>query len=73
MEAKAVKEESVDEIARKGMLLIRSGRIRNHKLGCSSRIYTGEMEKKECQNYRDFLSGRNGCMVFELTGNECYE
>lgn len=61
------------EIAHEGMLMIKSGRIRNHKLNNSSRIHTGEVEKKEYQNYRDFLAGKNGCMVYELTGRGYYE
>lgn len=61
------------EIAKNEMLMIKSRRIRNHKLGNSSRIHTGEVEKKEYQNYRDFLAGKNGCMVYELTGRGYYE
>lgn len=62
-----------NEIAQDGMALIKSGKIRNHKLGNSSRIHTGEVEKKEYQNYRDFLRGKNGCMVYELIGRGYYE
>lgn len=62
-----------NEIAREGMLLLKRGKIRNHKLGNSSRIHTGEVEKKEYQNYRDFLYSKNGCMVYELTGRGYYE
>lgn len=61
------------EIALRGMALIESGKVRNHKLGNSSRIHTGEVEKKEYQNYRDFLPGKNCCMVYELTGSDRYE
>lgn len=53
-----------NEIAQNGMLLIKNGKIRNHKLDNSSRIHTGEVEKEEYQNYRDFLRGKNGCMVY---------
>lgn len=42
------------EIAKNEMLMIKSRRIRNHKLGNSSRNYTGEVKKKEYQNYRIF-------------------
>lgn len=34
------------EIAKNEMLMIKSRRIRNHKLGNSSRNYTGEVKKK---------------------------
>lgn len=56
----------VSEIAQRGVSLISSGKVRNHKLGNSSRIHTGEAEKKEYQNYRDFLPGKNCCMIYEL-------
>ena len=62
-----------NEIAKRGVFLITSGKVRNHKLGNSSRIHTGEVEKKEYQNYRDFLPGKNCCMVCELTGSDCYD
>ena len=60
------------EISKHGMMLIKSGRVRNHKLGNNSRIHTGEEEKKEYQTYRDFLPGKNCCMIYELTGSDCY-
>lgn len=58
------------DIAKEGISLITSGKVRNHKMGDSSRIHTGEIEKKECQIYRDFLPTKNCCMVYELTGSE---
>ncbi len=64
---------SASEIADIGISLIKSGKVRNHKLGNSSRIHTGEVEKKEYQTYRDFLPSKNCCMVYDLTGSECYE
>ena len=64
---------SAKEIAKNGMTLINNGKIRNHKLGNSARIHTGEVEKREYQIYRDFLPSKNCCMVYELTGSDCYE
>lgn len=61
---------SAAEIAKTGMRLINSGKIRDHKLGNSARIHTGEVEKKEYQNYRDFLPGKNCCILYELTGSD---
>ena len=58
------------EIADIGIALVKSGKIRNHKLGNSSRIHTGEVEKKEYQTYRDFLPSKNCCMLYELTGSD---
>lgn len=73
METTAVRKGRASEIARKGVLLISNGKVRNHKLGNSSRIHTGEVEKKEYQNYRDFLPSKNCCMIYELTGSDTYE
>lgn len=73
MEAKIVRMGHASEIAQRGVSLISSGKVRNHKLGNSSRIHTSEAEKKEYQNYRDFLPGKNCCMIYELAGNDFYE
>lgn len=62
-----------NQIAQNGIRLIVEGKVRNHKLGNSSRIHTGEVEKKEYQIYRDFLPSKNCCMVYELTGSDWYE
>lgn len=67
MDTKIRQEESAAEIAKRGIQMITSGKIRNHKLGNSSRVHTGEVEKREYQNYWDFLSGKNACLVYELT------
>lgn len=63
-------EDPAQEIARNGMALIHSGKVRNHKLSNNARSHTGEVEKAEYQTYRDFLPGKNCCMVYELTGSE---
>ena len=73
MDSLRVQVSLADEIAKNGMTLINSGRIRNHKLGNTARAHTGEEEKKEYQTYRDFLLGKNCCMIYELTGSDCYE
>lgn len=64
---------SAGEIAKNGIALISSGKVRNHKLGNSARIHTGEVEKREYQIYRDFLPSKNCSMVYELTGSDYYE
>lgn len=68
-----MKHRTADEIAKNGLKLISSGKIRNHKLGNSSRIHTGEVEDEECRTYRDFLPSKNCCLIYELTGSEYYE
>ena len=62
-----VSEKSLSAIQR-----MRDGRIRNHKLGNSAREHTGEPELLEYQRFRDFLPSLNGCMVFNLIGNDNY-
>lgn len=62
-------EITADMIAKEGMLMIKSGRIRNHKLGNTSRIHSGEMEDAEVRIYRDFLPSKNCCIIMELTGD----
>lgn len=73
MEAMNMHGDSAKEIAENGVALITSGKVRNHKLGNSARIHTGEVEKREYQLYRDFLPSKNCCMVYELTGSDYYE
>lgn len=70
MDTNKMQMELASEIARNGMRLINSGKIRNHKLGNSSRIHTGEVEKREAQIYRDFLPSKNCSMVYGLIGSD---
>lgn len=65
--------KTADEIAKNGLVMINSGQVRNHKLRNSSRIHTGEIEDEECRIYRDFLPSKNCCLIYELTGSDCYE
>ena len=65
--------ETADQSAKNGMSLLENGKVRNHRLGNSSRIHTGEVEDKECRIFRDFLPSKNCCMIYELTGSDCYE
>lgn len=73
MERSKMQVRCASEIASEGMALVKQGKVRNHKLGNSSRVHTGEVEKMEYQIYRDFLPGKNCCMVYELTGRDCYD
>ena len=73
MDTLKVQGTPASEIAKKGVALIESGKVRNHKLGNSARVHTGEAEKREYQIYRDFLPSKNCCMVYELTGSDDYE
>ena len=67
------RKETAKDIAREGMRLINCGKVRNHKLRNSSRVHTGEVEKMECDMFRDFLPSKNGCMVYGLTGSNIYD
>ncbi len=73
MKNQMVSVTTASAIAQNGMALIKSGKVRNHKLGNSSRVHTGEMEDRERRIYSDFLPSKNCCMVLELTGCEIYE
>lgn len=62
--------QNADQIAQRTMRLIIDGKVRNHKLGNSARIHTGEVERAERQTYRDFLTSKNCRIVCELIGHE---
>lgn len=64
---------SADKIAKIGLEMINTGKVRNHKLKNSSRIHTGEVENIECRIYRDFLPSKNCSLVYGLTGSDFYE
>ena len=59
---------SAADIASDGIKCIRAGVVRNHKLGNTSQIHSGEIEERERAVFRDFLISRNGCFVYGLTG-----
>ncbi len=73
MDTMKTQTNSASVIAKKGIALIKEGKVRNHKLGNNSRTHTGEVEKKEYQIFRDFLPSKNCCMIYELTGSDYYE
>lgn len=62
--------QSADQITQSVMCLINGGKVRNHKLGNSARVHTGEIERAERQTYREFLPSKNCRIVCELTGRE---
>lgn len=61
------------EIARQGMELVKEGKVRNHMLGNTATVHSGTVEWEEYQQFRDFLPGKNCCMLYELTGRDDYE
>jgi len=68
-----IQKDTAQEMAERCKKLLQERKIRNHKLGNSAAIHTGEIERKEAQIYRDFLPSRNCCIVYSLTGSENYE
>lgn len=67
-----VPEMISNNIAQNSITLIKSGKVRNHKLRDNSREHTGLVEHQEQCIYRDFLQSKNCCMVIELTGTDIY-
>lgn len=65
--------QNAADIAKNGIQMVLDGKVRNHKLGNSARVHTGEVEKRESQQYRDFLSTKNCRIAYELTGSDHYE
>ncbi len=65
--------QTAREIAKRGFRLVENGVVRNHKLGNSARVHTGEVEERESQLFRDFLPSKNCRIAYELTGSDCYE
>ena len=58
----------VEERAKKHVELIKNGKVRNHKLGNTSRRHTGEIEEKECTVYCDFLRTKTYDFINNLRG-----
>ena len=57
-------------IEKRAMKLLITGKVRNHKLLDHAYVHTGEVEKKETNLYRDFLTSKNCRVVCELAGND---
>lgn len=64
---------TASECSKLGMFYIESKKVRNHKLGNSARVHTGEAEKEEYRLYRDSLTTRQACLAYELKGCDHYE
>ncbi len=65
--------ESAKVIAEKGMEYIRTGKVRDHKLGNSARVHSGAAENREYHIFRRFLPTKNNYIVTNLTGTNWYE
>lgn len=73
MNSEGLQVRTAKEIAKEGILLLKEEKVRNHKLRNSAQIHTGDVERKECQAYRNFLPSKIACMIYNLTGSENYE
>ncbi len=70
MEKQKIYPKNIEEIGKKGIQMIKSGAIRNHKLGNNAQIHSGELEEKESLLFNDFLVTRNCEIVINLRGKE---
>lgn len=61
--------KDIEKIGANGIKMINEGIIRNHKLGNSSAIHSGEIEQRESILFSDFLTTRNCDIVNNLRGN----
>lgn len=62
----------VQQISERMMQMMKSGKIRNHKLGNTAVIHHGEWEEKELGLYKSFLLSKNFNNVMLLRGNGNY-
>ena len=62
--------EKITKIGEQGIKMIKEGTIRNHKLGNSAPIHSGEIEDRESVLFSDFLTTRNCDIVNNLRGND---
>lgn len=62
--------EEIEKVGKSSIQMIRSGAVRNHKLGNNARIHTGEIEENESVLFDDFLITRNCGLVLELRGQD---
>ena len=58
------------EIAKRNLQLVQEQKIRNHKLGNSAPMHSGEIEEQECERFCDFLKSRNCFFVENLRGTD---
>lgn len=68
----AVNEYVTVEVHQRGermMQMMKSGKIRNHKLGNTAVIHHGEWEERELGLYKCFLISKNFNHVMQLRGN----
>lgn len=62
--------KEIEEIGKSSIQMIKSGAVRNHKLGNNARIHTGEIEENESVLFGDFLITRNCELVLDLKGQD---
>lgn len=58
------------ETAAQCMAAIKMKKVRNHKLGNSVSVHSGEQEEGEYMCYRDFLKSKNCDLVNNLRGSD---
>lgn len=67
------KTENISEAVKMtyyAMELIAQKKVRNHKLRNSAPVHTGEIEKRECKEFCEFLQTKNSDFVYNLRGSD---
>lgn len=62
--------EEIEKIGKCSIQMIKSGGVRDHKLGNNARIHTGEIEENESVLFEDFLRTRNCELILDLRGRD---
>lgn len=70
MEKRKAYPEQIEKIGENSVRMIRTGAVRDHKLGNNAREHTGEVEENESFLFSDFLITRNCGLVLDLRGSD---
>ena len=62
-----------NEASERMLAMIRSGKIRNHKLVYSSPVHFGDIERNERNTFEAFIRSRNFYDLLALKGESYYE
>ena len=57
-----------ETIASDGMFLLKNHYIRNHKLGNNAAVHSGTIERKELNNFKNYLPSKIAFFVYNFTG-----
>lgn len=57
-----------ETIASDGMFLLKSHNVRNHKLGNNAAVHSGMIEKKELNNFKNYLPSKIAYFIYNFMG-----